>query len=197
MSSRSPYLSSRKATNSASLLSPYKSCSSLHLWNDALLFILVFSLARSSYFFLHCFSLSVFLFLLFDMGNGGAFFQLCCCCRLLSTIVNSLGMNVSDQGRAGTAPARYALHEGGCQQLMHENDWHSSDTPLGSHWMYWAGSGGFLQINSQPLCCLFSDPFDRKVELKHIASTCCLLHISVRSALARDAISGWRLCCEL
>ena len=31
ISSRGPYLSSRKAANSASLLRPYKSCSSLHL----------------------------------------------------------------------------------------------------------------------------------------------------------------------
>ena len=60
--------------NSASLLSPYKSCSSLHLWNDAPIFILVFSLARSNSFFLHCFSLSVFLILLFEVGNGGAFY---------------------------------------------------------------------------------------------------------------------------
>ena len=32
------YLSSRKAANSAALLSPYKSCSPLHLWNDAPIF---------------------------------------------------------------------------------------------------------------------------------------------------------------
>ena len=73
ISSRGPYLSSRKAANSALLLSPYKSRSSLHLWNDALIFILVFSLAQSSSLFSRCFSSSVFLFLLFYMGNGGAF----------------------------------------------------------------------------------------------------------------------------
>ena len=35
ISSRGPYFSSRKASNSALLLSPHKSHSSLHLWNDA------------------------------------------------------------------------------------------------------------------------------------------------------------------
>ena len=44
--------------------------SSLHFWNDALIFIPVFSLAL---FYLHCFSSSLFLFL-FDKGNDGAFF---------------------------------------------------------------------------------------------------------------------------
>ena len=39
ISSRGPYLSSRKAANSASLSSPYKSRSSLHLRHDALTFI--------------------------------------------------------------------------------------------------------------------------------------------------------------
>ena len=74
ISSRGPYLSSRKAANSASILSPSISCSSLHLWNELLIFILVFSLARSNSLYLHCFSLSVFLFLLIDVDNGGAFF---------------------------------------------------------------------------------------------------------------------------
>ena len=73
ISSRGPYLSSRKVAGFASLLSPYKSCSSLHLWNDALIFILVFSLAWTNSFFLHCF---FFLFLLFDEGNGGHFLAL-------------------------------------------------------------------------------------------------------------------------
>ena len=36
-------------------------------------FIIVLPLAWSNSLFLHCFSLSVFLFLLFDMDNGGAF----------------------------------------------------------------------------------------------------------------------------
>ena len=57
-----------------SLLTPYKSHSSPLLWNDAPIFIQVFSLARSNSLFLHCFSLSVLLFLLFDVGNGGAFY---------------------------------------------------------------------------------------------------------------------------
>ena len=43
------------------------------------------------------------------------------------------------------------VREGGCQQCMHENDWHFSDTLLGSDWLCWSGSGGFLQIKSQPL----------------------------------------------
>ena len=77
-----PYLSSRNAANSASLLSPYKSHSSLHLWKDALIFILVFSLARSNSLFLYCLSSSVFLFLLFDVGNGGAFFSSVVICSL-------------------------------------------------------------------------------------------------------------------
>ena len=71
-SSRGPYLSSRKVAKSASLFSPYKSCSSLHLWNDASIFIykylsiyLVFSPARSTSLFLHCFSSSVFFIFLF------------------------------------------------------------------------------------------------------------------------------------
>ena len=71
----------------------------------AALIILVFFLAQSNSLFLHCFSLTVFLFLLFDVGSGGAFFWLC--------------MKVSDQVRAGTAPmqgkgtAEYAGEGGG------------------------------------------------------------------------------------
>ena len=38
------------------------------------------------------------------------------------------------------------VREGGCQQCMHENDWHFSDTPVGSDWLCWSRSGGFLQI---------------------------------------------------
>ena len=60
ISSRGPYLSSRKAAKSAALLSHCKSRSSLHLRNDSPMFILVFSLARSNSFFLLCFSSSVF-----------------------------------------------------------------------------------------------------------------------------------------
>ena len=135
ISSRGPYLSSRKAANSASLLSPYKSRSSFHLWNDTLIFALVFSLALSNSFFLHCFSSSVFLILLFDMGSGRAFFRLCCCC-LFSAIVNSLSLNVSDQVRAGTAPV---LGRGAassiCMRIIDSPDWLCSP-----------GRGGFLQI---------------------------------------------------
>ena len=48
----------------------------LHLWNEAPIFGRVFSLTQSKSLFLHFFSLSVFLFLLFDVGNGGAFLAL-------------------------------------------------------------------------------------------------------------------------
>ena len=94
-------------SSSASLLSSYKSRSSLHLWNDAPIFVLVFSLARSSSFFLHCFASSVFLFLPFDMGSGGAncgtgVLLLCC----LPAIVSTLSLNLSDQVRAGAAWGR-------------------------------------------------------------------------------------------
>ena len=44
------------------------------------------------------------------------------------------------------------MGEGGtCQQHMHKNDWHFLDTPLGSDWLYLAGSGRSLQIQLQPL----------------------------------------------
>ena len=62
ISSRCPLLSSRKAANSALLLSPYKSRSSLHLWNYTLIFVLVYSLTQSNSLFWHCFSLSSYFF---------------------------------------------------------------------------------------------------------------------------------------
>ena len=74
ISSSSPYLSSRKSANSASLLSPYSSHSSLRLWHDTLIFILVFSLVRSNSLFLRRFSSSVLLFDCFNVGYVGAFF---------------------------------------------------------------------------------------------------------------------------
>ena len=86
ISSRGPYLSSRKASNSALLLSP--SHSSLHLRNDTQIFILVFFLAQSNSFFLQCFSPSVFLFLLWR-GNGGAFF---CSVASLSLFTDGLDL---------------------------------------------------------------------------------------------------------
>ena len=66
ISSRGPYLSSRKAAESLQIPQLPQ--------HDAPMFIIVFSLAQSNSSFLHGFSSSVFLFLLFDMGNGGAFF---------------------------------------------------------------------------------------------------------------------------
>ena len=78
------------------------------------IFILLVFLSWSNSLVLHCFSLSVFLFLLFDVdnGGGGSFFQLCCCC-LSSAMIYSLGLSleVSDQVRAGTAPS---WERGGC-----------------------------------------------------------------------------------
>ena len=132
-----------------SLLSPYKSRSSLHFWNDASILILVFNLAR----FLYCLFSSVFIFLLFDVGSDGAFFGCCCCCCLFSAIVHS-GHEISDQVRAGTAPvwgrgtAEYAHEEGGlpaaCAQewlkLLRHSPW---------LWLYLAGSCQFFKL--QPL----------------------------------------------
>ena len=75
--------------------------------------------------------------------------------RCLSTVVYSLSLslNVSDQqalcGR-GALPSTHCMREGGCQQRMHEHDRHFSDTPLGSDWLCWFGSGGFLQIKLRP-----------------------------------------------
>ena len=118
-------ISSRKAVNSRSLLSLYKSRSSLHLWNDAPLFILTFSLAWSNSFFLHCFSASGFLFLLFDVGNGGAFFCSVVICSLPFFTVWPWMYVV----RAGTASAQgkgsadYALHEGGGLPLVYACEW--------------------------------------------------------------------------
>ena len=57
-------------------------------------------------------------------GPWWGIFRLCCC--LFCTIIYSLGLNVSDQVRAGTASAWGRL--------------------LGSNWLCWSGSGGFLQI---------------------------------------------------
>ena len=61
-------------------------------------------------------------------GHWWGFFQLCCCC-LFSTIVYSLSLNVSDQGRAGTVPVRtrgtaqYVLHEGGGLTAVYAGEW--------------------------------------------------------------------------
>ena len=59
---------------------------------------------------------------------------------LLSAIVYSLGLIISDQVRAGTADNMHVL----------ENDWQFSDTPFGSDWLCWSGSSGFLQIKLGP-----------------------------------------------
>ena len=112
ISSRGPYLSKPSL-----LLSPFKSSSSLHLWNYAPIFILVFSLALSNLFFLHCFYSSVFFIW---CGQWWRMFLLCC----LSTIVHSLSLNLN-QVRADAAPvwgrstAQYTLREGGGLPTMH------------------------------------------------------------------------------
>ena len=69
ISSWGPYLTTKKVVNSASLLSPQDFRSSLHLWDDALIFILVCFLAQSHSFFYTAFFF-VFLFLLFDWPHG-------------------------------------------------------------------------------------------------------------------------------
>ena len=80
---------------------PYKSCSSIHLWNDAPIFILVFSQVRSNSFFLHCFSFQSSYFSPWTWTMAAHF-------RLFSAIVYSLSFsrNLSDQVRAGTAPVQ-------------------------------------------------------------------------------------------
>ena len=120
ISSRGPYLSSRKSAN----------------WNDAPIFILVFSnsfLHQSSYFF----SLTWAMVSIFQL----------CCYYLFSATVYSLSLNVTDQVWADAAPAWGR----GTATSMHKNDWHFSDTPLCSDWLCWSGSGGLLQIKLQPL----------------------------------------------
>ena len=145
LSSRGPYLSSRKAANSASLLSPYKSHSSLHLLNDAPLLMLVFSLAWSNYFFLQCFCLSGFLFFLLTWAMVGHFLAL----LLLSVLCHCLHFEFKLEhvwpGGAGTAPAWGMSTAQYCCQ--HKNDWHFSDIPLGFDWLCWSRNCGFLQKN--------------------------------------------------
>ena len=77
-------------------------------------------------------------------GQHWGIFQYCCG-GFFSTIVCSwsLSLNMSVQVRAGTAcqgegHCRVAVREGSCQQRLHESDWHFSDTPLGSDWLYWS-----------------------------------------------------------
>ena len=61
-------------------------------------------------------------------GQWWGIFQLCCCC-LFCAIVYTLGLNVSDQVRAGTAPvwergnAEYALHEGRGLPAEYAQEW--------------------------------------------------------------------------
>ena len=138
-----------------SLLSSHRCRSSLHPWDDALIFVRVFSLAQSNSFFL---TLLFFVSRLISSlwhGQWWGIFQPCCCC-LFSAIVYSL--DVSDQVGADTAtaqggplPSTCCMREGACQQRMHESDLHFSDTLLGSDWLYSTGSGRFLQIKLQPL----------------------------------------------
>ena len=111
-------------------------------------FILVFSLAWSNSLFLHCFFVISLISSLWYRQWWGIFH----CCCLFSAIVYILGLNLSDQVRAGTVrgrgTAQYVLREG-CQHYAWE--WHFLDTPLGSDWLCWAGSSGFMQIELGPL----------------------------------------------
>ena len=91
-----------------------------------LIFILVFSLAQSNYFFLRCFSLSVFLFLLFVVGTGGAFLAL-----LLSSVLChcfQVGLELEhiwpDKSRHCTCTCTWkercpvcCVREGGCHRV--------------------------------------------------------------------------------
>ena len=149
--SSGPYLSSNKAANFAMLLSPYKPCSSLHLWNDTPIFILVIPLAVQFFLFTLLFLISVFLW----CGYWWGIYQLCCCC-LFSASVYRLALNVSDQLRADTASVwgrgTYTLREGGELPAAYAREWL---TPLRhSSWLWlvvFIRSGGFLQIKLGPL----------------------------------------------
>ena len=118
-----------------------------------LIFILVFSLALSNSFFLHCLSSSVFWFLLFDVGNGGAFFgSVVVVCSLPLFTAGELECIWPGKSRYCACAGGGALpREEGCQQHMHDNDWHFSDTPLGCDWLCLSGTGRFLQIKLGPL----------------------------------------------
>ena len=154
ISSRDPYLPSRKAANSASLLSAYKSLRSLHLWNDALIFILVFSLARSDSLLLHCFSSSVLLFFFFlSRAMVGRSLALLPLHHFLQFKLEHIWTGKSRDftcAREGHCPV-HTVGGRGAASSMHKSDWHFSDTPLGSDWLCWFRSSGFLQIKIQPL----------------------------------------------
>ena len=125
ISSRGPYLSSRKAANSASLLSPYKSCSSLHLWNDISISIVVLSLAWSNFFL---FTLHFFISLLISSPWRGQWWGIFSALLLLSALCHCLHFG-SDQVRADAAPVRgrgtaqYALREGGGLPTAYARKW--------------------------------------------------------------------------
>ena len=102
---------------------PYKSRSSLQLWKRRSNIYPSF-LSGSAQFFL--FTLLFFISVLCSLWRGQ-----------LGHYSLDMSLNLSDQVRADTAPVRgrgtaqYVLGEGGCcQQGMHENDWHFSDTWL-------------------------------------------------------------------
>ena len=147
---RCPYLSSREAANSVSLLNPYKSCSSLHHWNDVPIFILVFSLAQSNSLFYSAFLRQSSYFFSLTWAMVGHFSAL----LLLSVLLHCLqfGLEHIWPGKSrhctcageGHSPLHAMWGRGAAS--MHENDWHFSDTPLGSDWSCLSGSGGFLQI---------------------------------------------------
>ena len=109
-------MSSRTAANSASLLSPYKSCSSLHFWNDApislwfspiLCFYIAF-LHQSSYYFSLMWAM---------MGQFSALLPLHHCSQYKHELEH-----------IWPSASTHFAREVGCQQRMHENEtllWHS------------------------------------------------------------------------
>ena len=102
-SSRGPYLSSGKAANSVSLFSLYSSCSSLQLWNDAPIFVLVFSLA----WLILCFYTAFFISRIISSLRCGQWCGILLLCCLAAIIHNlTLGLNVSDKVRTVTALGR-------------------------------------------------------------------------------------------
>ena len=116
---QAPYLSSRKA------LSPPPPLK----WGD----IYPSFLSGSVQFFL--FKLLFFASLLISSpwrGKWWGIFRLC----WFSTIVYSLGLSLNIwPGKSGQCAVGVA------------NDWHFSDTPLGSDWLCWSGSGGSCKSN--------------------------------------------------
>ena len=146
ISSRGLYLSSRKVAKSASLLSPYKSCSS-STSEMTLRYLLLFFQAWSSSFYTAFLRQPSFCFSLMWAMVGHFFYLLPHrhCSQFL------LKLEPIWQGASRCCAGEgHCVREGGCQQRIHVW-WHLSGTPLGSDWLCWFRSSGFLQTKSQPL----------------------------------------------